>query len=522
MLLDGSGNWRTRLAASLMLLFAACSMPDYRIAEGAGDGPDAVHCSNALFDGELGETDYDCGGGCPPCAIGRRCERAVDCADGACNQGTCVAGGCTNGVQDGSETAADCGGAACLKCPSGSACTQNGDCDSLRCDALLCLAASCEDGLQNGRETAIDCGGGCSPCATGTPCFSSSDCASGVCTQGVCVIAAQPGCDEGRADCNDHAADGCEVDLRNDPSSCGVCGSGCASLNASTTSCVEGRCAPVCAEGFGACASPELGCATPLGTTDNCTRCGESCGKQTPFCVSSGCSGSRDIAVADSGTRDMQAWNGTEGSARIDLEHTLQYAKGSARLVLVGVAAAGTGAGPFTVSYDDQPMLRAVELEHESRMSYAAIYYLLDDALPAAGATSQVRVTYNSSSWWGFGGFDVLEAQNVMQQAPLLTKSAGAASCDGTATRGVNLGFDSPGSLVYGVLSTRGTAADPAPQQTPTVTSSWSQSVDNGGDPHSGAASWVIDDDTRSLEWSVVGCDNSAAVGVVFERLHVP
>jgi hypothetical protein len=165
-------------------------------------------------------------------------------------------------------------------------------------------------------------------------------------------------------------------------------------------------------------------------------------------------------------------------------------------------------------------MIKAVELEHDSRQTYAAIYYLLDDQLPRAGSLVQVRAEFHDSAWWGFGGVDVLEAANVQQQAPLLTGSSAGATCDGQADRGVNLTFDAPGSLVFGVLSVRHTQMPPLPLQAPPVTKTWSQSVSNGGDPHSGAAAWVIDDNTRNLQWSVNGCDNSVSVGVVLERLH--
>ncbi|SEQ39840.1 M14 family zinc carboxypeptidase [Neolewinella agarilytica] len=50
---------------------------------------------------------------------------------------------CTDGVQNGSETAVDCGGPDCAPC------------------------STCTDGVQNGSETAVDCGGpDCEPCST--------------------------------------------------------------------------------------------------------------------------------------------------------------------------------------------------------------------------------------------------------------------------------------------------------------------------------------------------------------------
>jgi hypothetical protein len=45
---------------------------------------------------------------------------------------------------------------------------------------------SCADGVQNGTETAIDCGGGCLGCTTGQVCVSGNDCLGGVCSVSVC------------------------------------------------------------------------------------------------------------------------------------------------------------------------------------------------------------------------------------------------------------------------------------------------------------------------------------------------
>lgn len=216
----------------------------------------------------------------------------------------------------------------------------------------------------------------------------------------------------------------------------------------------------------------------------------------------------------------MKAWNGLGAAPVLSVQHTPHFDKGQSRVVLVGVAASGTGAGPFSVTYDDQPMIKAVELEHESRQTYAAIYYLLDEGLPRAGVPAQVRAVFHESAWWGFGGLDVLEAANVLQAKPLLTGGGVGAVCDGQTTRGVNLTFDAPGSLVYGVLSARHAAQPPSVLQAPLVSEVWSQSVSNGGDPHSGAAAWVIDDNTRNLQWTLDGCDTTSSVGLVLERLH--
>lgn len=55
-------------------------------ANGACVGSNA--CSNGAQD--PGEAAVDCGGGCPPCAVGSTCAAAVDCQSGYCQQGRCA------------------------------------------------------------------------------------------------------------------------------------------------------------------------------------------------------------------------------------------------------------------------------------------------------------------------------------------------------------------------------------------------------------------------------------------------
>src|SRR5262249_27765003 len=55
-----------------------------------------------------------------------------------------------------------------------------------------CVASSCTDGVQNGSETAVDCGGACPGCDVGMPCTVNTDCRSGHCAQGTCGMFAPP------------------------------------------------------------------------------------------------------------------------------------------------------------------------------------------------------------------------------------------------------------------------------------------------------------------------------------------
>ena len=75
-------------------------------------------------------------------------------------------GSCTNGIQDGSETDVDCGGASgggsCPSCPIGLDCIADQDCADGSCTYGICvrlIAATCTDGLHDGDEQDVDCGG---------------------------------------------------------------------------------------------------------------------------------------------------------------------------------------------------------------------------------------------------------------------------------------------------------------------------------------------------------------------------
>jgi hypothetical protein len=88
---------------------------------------------------------------------------------------------------------------------------------------------TCTDGLQNGSETGIDCGGACPRCATGLGCSTASDCASGLCSEGTCgTCAGDPDCGsdaDGMCICRSPDAGGSSVCVKNS-SSGGSCEGG--------------------------------------------------------------------------------------------------------------------------------------------------------------------------------------------------------------------------------------------------------------------------------------------------------
>jgi uncharacterized protein (TIGR02145 family) len=118
------------------------------------DQDDPTTCSDGIQNGT--ETGVDCGGAtCPSCPITPTCsdgiqngtETGVDCGGVACP--ACpITPTCSDGIQNGTETGIDCGGATCPACP---------------------ITPTCSDGIQNGTETGIDCGGVTCPVCNDCP-----------------------------------------------------------------------------------------------------------------------------------------------------------------------------------------------------------------------------------------------------------------------------------------------------------------------------------------------------------------
>src|SRR5262249_38291255 len=123
-----------------------------------------LYCDASHRCGAAACTDLDCGGACPPCGVGKRCLADADCQSFACDVDTagCIEDQCLDHVQDGNETAVDCGGGLCEGCGFGQACLLDEDCRSTACDAvsLKCVSDQCADHRVDGMETDVDCGGG--------------------------------------------------------------------------------------------------------------------------------------------------------------------------------------------------------------------------------------------------------------------------------------------------------------------------------------------------------------------------
>ena len=281
----------------LALTVAACSVPEFEFPSGQGTAGDASvipndPCRNKRLDTDSGETDFDCGGACAPCGVGKHCMGAADCtADLLCHEGTCVGGGCTNQAKDGTETDADCGGDLCKPCITGLACVVPADCESGVCVDAKCMAPACNDQVKNGKETGLDCGGDCTPCPVDQPCVVGKDCISGECNTNVCA----PECPDGFANCDKQNDNACEINTRTDLANCGFCGNVCNLPNA-TAECSAGECrikTDGCAAGFQDCnGDPADGCEVDLKTNKlNCGACNKVCPalNGTPSCAAGAC-----------------------------------------------------------------------------------------------------------------------------------------------------------------------------------------------------------------------------------------
>jgi hypothetical protein len=221
----------------------------------------ANHCSDGLRDAD--ETDVDCGGSCGATCTDsptpQMCLVGGDCVSHVCSgAGTkvCQPPTCTDGVQNGSETDVDCGGAACdgtgHTCPDLAHCSVSADCVHGSCFGNgMSMCVSCADGVMDGNETDTDCGGmECDAqsrtCAAGAACIAAVDCTGSAnacagatydtgatCPAGHCVGGTSVDCAASSMVCND--ASGCVAcNLATD---CPATGSECTVATCTTNTC---------------------------------------------------------------------------------------------------------------------------------------------------------------------------------------------------------------------------------------------------------------------------------------------
>ena len=107
-----------------------------------------------------------------PCDGGKECDGFGSC----CTAATCEAlGKNCGGFSNGCGKSLFCG-----DCAPGDT-----------CGPAVTGVCGCTDGIQNGSETGVDCGGVCpNSCALGIPCAGPADCANGFCVDGFCCNSA--------------------------------------------------------------------------------------------------------------------------------------------------------------------------------------------------------------------------------------------------------------------------------------------------------------------------------------------
>ncbi|MEA2746545.1 MAG: hypothetical protein QOI41_688 [Myxococcales bacterium] len=196
---------------------------------------------------DLSASDQNCGGcgkTCPQSFAGACAPKPTNthygCGAGTCGKLKCVANtadcdndlalgcssnGCEVDVTTDPKNCGACGNA----CAPGQECRDDGNGPQCLAPCEASGKASCPDKCADLLSDPANCG------ACGLGC-AASDNEQAECRKGVCTTH----CADGFADCDGNPSNGCEVNLANDPTSCGSCGVTCDFVGGQP--CVEGRC----------------------------------------------------------------------------------------------------------------------------------------------------------------------------------------------------------------------------------------------------------------------------------------
>ncbi|MEZ4296816.1 MAG: hypothetical protein R3B70_17755 [Polyangiaceae bacterium] len=197
-----------------------------------------------------------------------------------------------------------CAGESCDPCSDNNAlpgCVA-GECAVIKCDANF---ADCDADAANGCEVDLpndpdNCGACGNTCNTPN---ATPGCEANECTIDVC--------DAPWVDCDGLVANGCEINPQFDPNNCGGCNMPCLPGE----QCEAGVCGVFCDPGKANCDGDALnGCETDLGTLADCAFCDDACdlANATPDCLAADCV----ILACDPGFEDCDALadNGCEAN----------------------------------------------------------------------------------------------------------------------------------------------------------------------------------------------------------------
>jgi len=149
-------------------------------------------------------------------------------------------------------------------------------------------SADCDGLTSNGCETNLNTTLNCGGC--GAKCIAAGG--TNPCVLVGAGYVCKPVCDATHFNCDNVASNGCEADLTS-AQSCGACGVSCMNPHGSSVCSTTGGgyfCSPTCSQGFGACAKPEDGCTTDVGSDpDRCGDCTRAC--STSHVASRACTG---------------------------------------------------------------------------------------------------------------------------------------------------------------------------------------------------------------------------------------
>jgi hypothetical protein len=280
-------------------------------------------------------------------SCGHVCPAGQSCVNATC---TAPAPTCTDGIKNGAETDIDCGGPTCPKCANGKNCAAHSDCAGGVCHQGICQSPSCTDGLQNEGETDVDCGGpNCPPCTAGKHCSQDSDCSQAGVVAGSCQkIACQSNVCMSAADDTNLPApiDACHV---------GVCTAGVPSqgnLSAGTVCGTNKQC-----DGLGTCKldNGQTCAGATLCLSGNCVGgicCNTACAGECQTCASGTCGNKLQGASCSTGKCDG-AGTCVQCNVASDCPNTMNVASTMCFMNTCQISACNTGFADCNASYSD-------------------------------------------------------------------------------------------------------------------------------------------------------------------------